>query len=500
VIGGFSFPSNASTFNVYRGTTPQLLYRIASQQPIRASYLDSGAEPQPIGPPDASFDHANFYYRFEYAGPYPADIFSSNTIGWSDMGATASAYAGMVARIIEGTGRGQELSIASNNQTTLTVTPGWSVLPDATSTFVIAEASWRFGAVSAKTPVQFEVLYEPGSVVQISGRGANVSNQEGSPDLCPLTRWTLGGEAPDVGLPSLPGFSLSAPGGGELLLYGVGFTDLTNTNSVTSGTLQIFSWNELNTPSSYALSAAVDAVSTTISLVQVLTSASGETIQIGTELMSVLSVDPVANTYTVVRAVLASTATTHNAQDLVLHLDSTATSVAFAPKFFENRASSNYLHTISLPDVRVCAAEFYVTNTFGNSQTNQTSYTLEPDGGLRTLSGGQFSIQVAGYLATQQNAAPPLLVEAAHPVRDLRCAVSQAASGYTVSVDILQNGAEYCNISIASGATSSTILDGVGLPALQSGASLTINVTLQVIQGFTGQVSPGRDLTVTVRL
>lgn len=500
VIGGLSFPVNASAFNVYRGTTPQMLYRIATDQPINVSYMDTGAEPQPIGPPDASFDHANFYYRFEYAGPFPADIFSSNTIGWSDMGATASAYAGMIVRIIEGTGRGQELSIAGNDQTTLTVTPAWSVVPDATSTFVIAEPSWRFGAVSATTPAQFEVLYKTGSVVQISGRGANVSNQEGSPDLCPLTRWTLGGQAPDAGLPSLPSFSLSAPGGGELLLYQVGFQDLTNTNSVSSGTLQIFSWNELNTPSTYSLSAVVDASSTTLSLAQVLAGAAGETIQIGTELMSVLSVDPVANTYTVVRGVLASTATPHNAQDLVLHLDSTATSVAFAPNFFENRASSNYLHTISLPDVRVCAAEFYVTNTFGNSQTQQTSYTLQPDGGLRTLSGGQFSIQVSGYLATQQDAAPPLLVETAHAVRDIRCAVTQAATGYTVSVDILQNGVVYCNVSIPSGQTASSVLDGALLPPLQTAASVTINVTLQVVQGFTGQVSPGRDLTVTIRL
>lgn len=500
VIGGLSFPSNAAAFNVYRGATPQMLYRIATKQPIAASYIDTGAAPQPIGPPDASFDHANFYYRFEYAGPFPTDIFSPTTIGWSDMGATASAYAGMVVRIIEGTGRGQELSIAANDQTTLTVTPGWSVTPDATSTFVIAEPSWRFGAVSATTPVQFEVLYETGSVVQISGRGANVSNQEGTPDLCPLTRWTLGGQAPDAGLPSVPSFSLSAPGGGELLLYQIGFTDLTNTSSVSSGTLQIFSWNELNTPSTYSLAESVDVSSTSLSLVQVATVSIGETIQIGTELMTILAVDEGSNVYTVVRAVLASAATPHSAGDLVLHLDSTVTSMAFAANFFENRASSNYLHTVSLPDVRVCAAEFYVTNAFGNSQTRQTSYTLQPDAGIRTLSGGQFSIQVSGYLATQQDAAPPLLVETSHAVRDVRCAVNQAATGYIISVDILQNGTQYCNVSIPSGQTGSSILDGTSLPPLQSAASLTVNVTLQVVQGYTGQLSPGRDLTVTIRL
>jgi hypothetical protein len=226
----------------------------------------------------------------------------------------------------------------------------------------------------------------------------------------------------------------------------------------------------------------------------------GQIVEVGTELMTVLSADPVANTYSVIRGVLGSSATTHDAGDLVLHLDQTAIVVAFAADFFENRASLNYLHTVSLPDVRVCAAEFYVTNSFGNSQARQTSYTLQPDGGLRTLSGGQFSLQVSGYLATQTNAAPPLLIETSHAVRDVRAVVNQAATGYTVSVDILQNGTEYCNVSIASGQTISSVLDGVALPPLQATGSLTINVTLQVVAGYTGQISPGRDLAVTIRL
>ena len=33
------------------------------------------------------------------------------------------------------------------------------------------------------------------------------------------------------------------------------------------------------------------------------------------------------------------------------------------------------------------------------------------DQGLRTLSGGQLSMQVEGYLATQTDAAPPLVIE-----------------------------------------------------------------------------------------
>ncbi len=185
-ITGLSFPTVATSFNVYRGSTPQMLYRIVTAEPLSGSYTDIGALTEPIGPPDASFDHANFYFRYEYAGPFLASIFSSNSIGCADMGATSLAYAGMVVRIIEGTGRGQERPIAWNDETTLTITTSWSTMPDQTSQFVVAEASWRFAAVSATSPVQFEIPYRSGTAIQISGRGANVNNQEGSADLVSL--------------------------------------------------------------------------------------------------------------------------------------------------------------------------------------------------------------------------------------------------------------------------------------------------------------------------
>jgi hypothetical protein len=63
-ISQLSFPSNAASFNVYRGFNPQALYRISSSLLLATSFSDTGFPIQPIGPPDASFDHANFYYRF----------------------------------------------------------------------------------------------------------------------------------------------------------------------------------------------------------------------------------------------------------------------------------------------------------------------------------------------------------------------------------------------------------------------------------------------------
>jgi hypothetical protein len=501
VIQKLSFPASASAFNVYRGTTPQTLYRIASTQTIGPVFIDTGLAPQPIGPPDASFDHANFYYRYQYAGPYPTTIHSANTIGWDSLGATTLVYAGKAVRIMEGKGRGQERSISSNSPTTLTVSANWSVEPDETSIFAITEPSWKFAAVSSTSPAQFEIPFRTGAALQISGRGANVNNQEGDPELCPLTTWTLGGSSTDMGLPGTPSFLLSAPGGGDLTLYQVGFTDSANVFSVTSGTLQIFHWNELNSPSASTLAVATDAVTTTVQLTTVgppVVPFVGQLIEIGQELMIVQAADSGSGTYTVIRGAFGSTAAAHGADAYILHLDSSTIVAPFAQGFFENLASANYLHTVNLPDVRICAAEFYVTNAFGNSQTSEIFYS----DGLRTLSGGQFSLQVSGYLATQQNAAPPLIIEASHAVRDLRATVTQAATGYDISIDILQGGVLYAKLKILDGHTASDVdTDVLNLRPLAKESLLTMNVTLNVSPGGTaGLLSPGRDLTVTVRL
>jgi hypothetical protein len=463
----------------------------------------------PIGPPDASFDHANFYYRHEYAGPYEVTASSATTIACADMGATAGAYVGFLVRIISGTGQGQELSISSNDQTTLTISPQWSTIPDLTSMFVIVGTSWIFAAVSNTSPVKFEIPYSAGEVIEISGRSANVNNQEASSALCPITRWALGDGNPEYGLAAAPNFVLAAIGAGNLALSQVGFGDTSNTHSVSSGTLQLLHWNELNTPSPYALAADVDPLSATVLLNQMPPSppVPGQAIQIGSgsgsEIVIFLSANAAEDTYLVNRGQFGSIASAHSEGDAVLPLDTSTIIVPFAPGFFENASSSNYIHTVALPDVRIIAAEFFVNNAFGQSQAFQQSFAVVPPESslLRTLSGGQFSLQVNGYLATQQNAAPPLLVQATHAIRDMRATLNQAASGYDIAVTILQNGVLYgSTLTIPSGDSSSSIAEGVNFAPLLEDALLTIDIALNSVTATASAgISPGRDLTVTIR-
>ncbi len=505
IIKGLSFPAAATQFNAYRGSTPQELYLIDQNLALADTYTDSGAPAMPVGPPDASYDHANFYYRSEFAGPFQADIFSPSTIGSEDMGATSLAYSGMMVRVIEGKGRGQERQIASNDRTTLTVSSTWSVVPDSSSLFVIAEGSWKFAAVTATSPAKFELPYQSGTAIQISGRAANVHNQEASADLCPITRRILGGGQSDLGVAQAPSFTVAAPGAGVVSISGVVFPDLDNTSSVTSGTLQLFSWNELLDTNAYSLAADLDAVETTVQIAASGASSAilsvGDVIQIGTELLILLAGASAPNAYLADRGAFATTSAAHTAGDAVLLLDKKTTVIPFAPGFFENRASQNFIHTLSLPDHRIAAADFYVTNSFGDSQTNQVSYLSLTESGLRTLSGGQFSFQVSGYVTTQQSAAPPILVGAAHAVRDIRATITQPSLGYIINMDIVQNDSVYCSLEIDAGQVVSTnVVDGETLPPLIEGATLTMNVSVSSVQDFDGAASPGRDLTVTIRL
>jgi hypothetical protein len=141
-----------------------------------------------------------------------------------------------------------------------------------------------------------------------------------------------------------------------------------------------------------------------------------------------------------------------------------------------------------------------VTNSFGNSQVQQVCFTQNGNGGLRTLSGGQFSLQVSGYLATQQNAAPPLIIEASHAVRDIRAGLNQTASGYDIVIQLMQGNVEYCNLVISSGSNNSDLLEGVNLPPLRAEAAITMNVSLRPTGAAMTPFNPGRDLTVTIRL
>ncbi len=500
-LRGLSFSRETASFHVYRGDSPSTLYRIASSVARASEFRDTGLPVILAGPPDENFDHARFYWRLELVPEQAVSSASQNTIGSATLQMLANEYAGMTVRITRGKGAGQERTVLANDAQTLTVRPAWSVVPDASSRFVVAESSWHFGAAGATSPVEFEVPNREGATVHISGRATNVHGRECAYELSPLTRWVIGGASGSVGIdhdvPGRPVFGLIPAGQGTVELVSVGFTDLANTRNVQAGTLTLHYWNELDSPTPLALAAELAESDTVIHLSAPQGWGEGSVVQIGPELMVVDTVLAGGTQCEVSRGAFGTTPRVHPAGSAIYGLARKVFVVPFVKNFFGSPASGSFAYPIFIPDVRIAAAELYVTNTRGNSETARVSFTETAQQGLRTLSGGQLSIQVEGYLAIQTNAAPPLVIEEAHSVRDIFAVVGQAPTGAPVQLQLRQDGQPYCALTIPAGATMSNVVDGFGLPPLRERGELTLDI---VSVGYGDGVTPGADLTVTIRL
>jgi len=494
-LSGLSFTADTTQFNVYRGTSPANLLQIASNQALANQFTDSGLLPQTIAPPDSNFDHANFYWRLESVPEVSTTIHSTTTVGNSGLNLTMNTYRGLTVRITRGAGAGQERVIASNTATTVTVSPAWTVEPDATSFFAIAESGWHFGAVAKSSPVEFTIPNLGGEIVEVTGRAANANDVECSPVLSPVTAWQIGGSGQsDTDVPPAPVFALGiGKTAGTIELSSISFSDLANTRTVSAGTLALYYWDELQGQTGITNITALVDTDQTISLSAAGTAQPGNFIQIDGEVMEVSATSPDQKQYTVSRGALGTTAGSHTAQRPLYHLACKTVIAPFPPGFFGSPYSGTWSYAIEIPDVRIAGGTLYLTNRKGNGVPASIGLTHSLASGLRTLSGGQYSIQVSGFLAVDQSAAPALVTEAAHAVRDIFAVLGTAADG-PVELQLSLNGNPYCTLQFATSAITSNSVDGSTLLPLPTNAQITLSVI------SVGQNCPGADLTLIIRL
>ncbi len=497
-ITGLSFPPGTATYHVYRGTNPAQLSRIVSGHALSQQFTDTGLAALPVPAPDPNFDHANFYWRLELQPELIATMHSASTVGNSAMDAPVNEYTGGIVRITRGRGEGQEREVIANTATTLTLKTAWDVEPDATSKFVVAESSWKFGATGKLSPVKFEVPNRAGTTIHVTGVAANANDVESPLALATVTRWYLAGAVipgSDADVPPEPVFGLTlSPSGGGVDLTGVAFGTLENTRTIAAATLTVHYWDELSGPPQASLSSSLGAEATVLDLTAPSTAAAGSFVQIGGEVLGVVEVQNGGLRLVVDRGVHGSTAAAHPAIARVYPLSRRSVIAPFPRDFFGSPASGSWSFPIAMADTRVASAELFVTNQRGNSPAATLCLTQTVDYGLRTLSGGQFSIQVEGYLPIENSVAPDLVVEAAHSVRDAFAVVSQAPEGGPIELLLRHNGDVYCALTIPANATISSAVSGLGLPPLAAGARLSLDITA------VGPTAPGADLNVTVRL
>jgi hypothetical protein len=496
-LQGISFSPGTASFNVYRGKNPSELFRIGSNLSISNEFTDAGSANQLQGPPDSNFDHALFEWRLEVYPETTATMFGAGHVGSSVIQLTPNEFSGYLVRITKGRGAGQERLIVSHSETTLSIQGSWSIVPDVTSKFSIVEPGWQLGARGTSSPVRFRVPNRPGTTVQICGRAMNALGRDSGYDLAYITRWRLGGAGGggDADVPPMPVFGLQAAGQGSLNVVGVGFEEFTNIRGITSGTLKVFFWNEVAGMPGTELTSNIDESATVLALSDTPEMSSGMLLQVEREIVEVDEVG--AEVITVIRGSHGTSSVAHNAGVPVYALEHRTWILPFVKDFFGSAASGSYTYPIHLPDVRVAAADLHVTNARGNGETQRANFTLNSDSGIRTLSGGQITIQHEGHLAIQSDAAPPLVIESTHAVRDIFAVVREAPTGGGIELRLRQDDDEYCVLTIPAGETMSNVVEGLGLGPLVQMAHLDLDV-VSVPQGW--DMSPGRDLTVTVRL
>ena len=491
-----SFSAATDRFNVYRGVSPIQMNRIATSVAVAAEFIDNGLLISSELPPDTNFHHSNLYWRLESEGEVNAAIHSPLTIGNNILRMRDNAYAGFAVHILGGKGAGQEKLIGTNSQTTLTVTSAWSIEPDASSVFVVSQAAFQDGASGKGSHFQFEVPNREGTVVQILGRSANAAGAECPSEISPLTRWTIGGagiRTVDLDIPAAPSFSLGLSHrlDGSLELSGIGFSDLSNTGTIVAGTLTIYWQDELTRSHAILLTGGVSDVDLTVNLSLPGISV-GDICRIDGELVTVDQVLSGGSQASVSRGMFSTTPAAHALNTEMVILRKSTVTVPFVKHFFGTPASGDWAYPIPVKNARVSAAEFYVTNSQGNSGATIQAYTNTLDLGLRTLAGGQYSLQVSGPLAIQDSAAPDSILEADHVIGDVRAFLSGAATGSQVSFRVNLNSMELCVVQFDAGAVVSTSLRGAVLPVLRQGDRLSVDV-LDI-----GNNLPGNDLTVVI--
>jgi hypothetical protein len=496
VIDGIQLPVGGVSFNVYRGASPQLFFRIASAQTSAPAFVDTGLPPLLVLPPDPQFDHVNVYWRWELLPEAAATVSSSTTVGNTGLELIVNQYQSAIVRITRGAGAGQEYAIVSNTATTVTIGASWLTEPDSTSFFEIAENSWSAGVSGSASPIAIDVPERIGTGVEISARAANAANEEAAYALSPLTSWVLGesgGLAADSGVPPGPvfGMILSPTTGGVLDLGEIAFSTLVNTRSIVAGTYTFHFYDEVNGVAPFMLAAPIALADTSIAFGTTFTA--GQLIQIEQEIVLVTGTNSDSSSI-VTRGAQGTTAVAHVLPLATYQLGESVVIVPFIKTFFGSPASGDWSYTVALPNVRLASAELFMTNAPGAGATTINPYTGTIDSGLRTLAGGQYSFQITGYLAIQTNAAPAIVVDMDRSVRDIYAIVSTAPAGAAIILQINRNGAAYVSVQIPAGAIISNVADGFGLPALRAGDQLSLNIT------GVGTTVPGSDLTVIMRL
>jgi hypothetical protein len=295
------------------------------------------------------------------------------------------------------------------------------------------------------------------------------------------------------GLPDTPVFMIAGTPGG-LEFFAPSFVDLSNARTIRSATFTVWAWDE-TAPVRTTTTGAIDEDDTSIGTADLSGFSEGDYAVLDREILRLDNF--VGSTADIERAQLETTAASHLSGARLIRLAPTVFTFSFAEGFFLGTGAGgpgDWHQWILFRDMRMCAAECYVTNALGDSEVGVAHYTDTVDYGVRTLSRGQVDIQVEGVIGIQSDAAPAIYLAETSSVLDLWAFVKEAPDGEDIEIDVKVGGTVIATLTIEDGATSATAIDGRDLDAIAHSDPITIDITK------VGTTFPGEELVVRIRL
>jgi len=500
-LEGISVAAGAVSLNLYRGASPHRLLRIISGAPVTDSIADSGALAQPLLPPDSNFSRLRGWYRQNFLVDQTPTSWTSNTIARTGLNLAENRWTGKKLYIRSGKGLGQELTILSNTADTITLDRNWETTPDATSKFAIVDTTWTQSTESDTDQITIMLPLQPASSFEVSLRSVSKDNSELDNLESPSLIWQVGvGSASnnDTGVPSTPGFGFGLIEQGTVSIGGIAFQTLENLASVYIGQLGILFWSELEAPTPLSLGFELFPEDSEVTLEGLSAPLpSGSLFQVHEEIFETVGEPLSGNIYSVLRARYKTTAEAHAEASGVFVLTRREMTIPFAPGYFNSSSAVGFRYNFRMPNVRISGADFVLHNRFGPSERSEEAYTGFTNYGVRTLSGGQITMNLQGYLAIEASAGNSFLLDRGTVVRDVSAYVQEPPTGGDVEILVRLNGDPYCELTIESGSHVAAAVSKFNVQPLPAGGTLSFDV-LNVPPASAG--TPGRDLTVLLQI
>jgi len=500
-LSGISVSSSAVSLNLYRGDSPHRLLRIATGLTVANTISDTGAAPAAQIPPDSNYSRLRSWFRQTFLVDQTPTSWTSTSITRTALNLVIDRWIGKKLVIRSGTGMGQERVITANTAETITIEKTWDVIPNATSKFAIVETTWALAAESDTDLITVMLPLFTASTFEISLRSVGKDNLELDQLESPSLQWQVGvgsTSGSDSGVPATPAFGFALIEEGTVSIGGIGFSVLENLSSVYVGQLGILFWDELTGPTPVSLGAALLSSATNVTLNGLSVNLpQGSLFQIEEEIF-VTTGNPVSgNIYPVLRGRYQTAAAAHASAKPVFVLTRRDMTIPFVPGYFSSTAAVGFRYNFRLPNVRISGADFTLYNRVGASARSEESYTGVTSFGVRTLSGGQITMNVQGYLAIEASAGNSYIVDRTTVVRDVSAYVQEAPVGDDIEILVRVNGNPYCDLTIPAGSNVATTVSKFNTQALPQGAKISFDI-LNVPSAALG--TPGRDLTVLLQI